>query len=105
LSLGHGLAGSGFTSPSASHHGRARNGTEDYETIMSDTPSECEWYLGVACRKCFAPIILFADPSKGKLKVAGEGKLHVTCSNPNCRWEDDYGTDKVDHFRVFPDKK
>ena len=70
---------------------------------MKEKSDAVEWYLGVACRKCYAPILLFLDPSKGKTKFAGEGKLSITCSNPNCRFESDYGTDKVDHFRVISD--
>jgi len=59
-----------------------------------------EWYLGVICKKCKMPILLFHDPSKGKIDFKGPGKLKVTCPNQKCHHENLYGTDEVQKFRA-----
>jgi len=40
-----------------------------------------EWYLGVKCRDCGKPILLFDDPSNGQQapQFEGEGKLSIPC--------------------------
>ena len=54
-----------------------------------------KWFMGVLCRKCAFPILLFEDPSDGKRKFTGGGKLRAPCHRPECNHQDDYSTDEV----------
>ncbi len=62
---------------------------------MTEEAKSGEWYIGVSCKKCHKPIVLFHDPSKGKTRMTGPGKLQVTCPDPDCRHEALYGTDEL----------
>jgi len=58
-----------------------------------------EWYFGVSCKSCHKPILLFHDPSKGKVGLIGpEATLKVTCPDPKCGHEDLYPVNEVQRF-------
>lgn len=59
-----------------------------------------EQYVGVICVKCNTPILLFPDKSKGKLSIFGPGTLQITCPDPNCKNQADYGAEQLGHFQV-----
>jgi predicted RNA-binding Zn-ribbon protein involved in translation (DUF1610 family) len=52
---------------------------------MADPKTEFipgEHYLSVFCQKCGQIIPLFHDPSRGRIKFSGQGKLQTDC--PHC---------------------
>ncbi|HTP83452.1 MAG TPA: hypothetical protein VMQ11_10925, partial [Alphaproteobacteria bacterium] len=61
-----------------------------------------EWYLGVYCRKCQAPIPVFQDPGRGTAITAGSGKLTVAC--PRCGKKAHYAAREVISFLVYADR-
>jgi hypothetical protein len=61
-----------------------------------------EWYLGVYCRKCQAPIPVFQDPGRGTAITAGSGKLTVAC--PRCGKKAHYAAREVITFLVYADR-
>jgi hypothetical protein len=61
-----------------------------------------EWYLGVYCRKCQAPIPVFQDPGRGTAIAAGSGKLTVAC--PRCGKKAQYAAREVITFLVYADR-
>ncbi|HTY68494.1 MAG TPA: hypothetical protein VMH36_17705 [Alphaproteobacteria bacterium] len=64
--------------------------------------SNGEWYLGVYCRKCQAPIPVFQDPGRGTAITAGSGKLTVAC--PRCGKKAHYAAREVITFLVYADR-
>jgi flagellar protein FliO/FliZ len=62
-----------------------------------------EWYLGVYCRKCQAPIPVFQDPGCGTAIAAGTGKLTVAC--PRCGKKGRYAAREVITFLVYADRE
>lgn len=58
-----------------------------------------EWYLGVYCRKCQAPVPVFRDPGRGVAVTAGTGKLTVAC--PRCGKKAHYAAREVISFLVY----
>lgn len=61
------------------------------------TASE-DWYLGVHCRKCKAPIPVFRDLGGGKATAAGSGTLTVAC--PSCGKRARYRAQAMMSFRI-----
>jgi hypothetical protein len=61
-----------------------------------------EWYLGVYCRKCQAPIPVFQDPGRGTAITAGSGKLTVACTR--CGRKAQYAAREVISFLVYADR-
>ena len=61
-----------------------------------------EWYLGVYCRKCQAPIPVFQDPGRGTAIAAGSGKLTVAC--PRCGKKAQYAAREVITFLVYAER-
>lgn len=71
---------------------------------MSNTAiieSAGEWYLGVYCRRCRAPIPVFHDPEH-RAVAGGTGKLTVAC--PRCRKKSQYAADEMMSFLVYADR-
>src|SRR5258708_22659722 len=60
-----------------------------------------EWYLGVYCRRCKAPIPVFRDLGGGEAIAAGTGKLTVAC--PSCGKRRRYRADAVMSFLIGGD--
>jgi hypothetical protein len=50
-----------------------------------------EWYFGLKCEKCGKLLPAFHDPSRGKVKIAGAGRLSFECGR--CRHRAEYGAD------------
>lgn len=71
-----------------------------YNAAASESAGE--WYLGVYCRKCQAPIPVFQDPGRGTAIAAGSGKLTVAC--PRCGKKAQYAAREVITFLVYADK-
>ena len=61
-----------------------------------------EWYLGVYCRKCRAPIPVFHDPGRGAVVAGGTGKLTVAC--PRCGKKAHYASFEMTAFLVPADR-
>jgi hypothetical protein len=57
-----------------------------------------EWYFGVYCGHCTAPVPVFHDRGRGNLIAIGGGTLTVTCRH--CGTEGSYGTDSMISFFI-----
>ena len=60
------------------------------------------WYLGVRCHKCETPILFGLDRSEGAVEPGPAGKLVLTCSVAECRYQSDYSTAAVSRFQKQP---
>lgn len=60
-----------------------------------------QWYLGVRCRKCRAPILFALDRSEGERagQPASARKLVLTCTLEACGHQADYSTAAISRFR------
>jgi hypothetical protein len=65
---------------------------------MSKEAEFGKWYLFCACRFCLLQIPIVEDPSEGKSKLTGPGRLLVNC--PHCSKENEFGTHEVTAGRL-----
>jgi hypothetical protein len=57
---------------------------------MAEKIEPGEWYLGPECKACKELFPVIHDPTKGKTKVGGPGRLQLRC--PRCGHEAWYET-------------
>lgn len=69
---------------------------------MTDDPKKTvvpgEWYLGARCKKCGKLFPAIPDPSKGTVKLTGDGILVMTCQF--CGHKGDYRTAEIQSLQA-----
>ena len=67
--------------------------------------ADLQWYLGVRCKKCRAPILFALDRSDGSEegKSVTAGKLFLTCTVEKCKHQADYSGAAVARFQKTPE--
>jgi hypothetical protein len=68
--------------------------------------ADLQWYLGVRCKKCKAPILFALDRTEGTGEGApmSAGKLVLTCASEKCKHQADYSAAAVSRFQKQPEK-
>lgn len=69
--------------------------------VSSWHKSETQWYLGVVCRTCKAPILFALDRTDGAVvePPPRAAKLILTCLEDKCRQRADYSSENVMRFQ------